>query len=55
MAKEKGKELSVDLRICKFTKVAKNTHTHGKLKLLLPRNQYLKMRIEIEQRASPKQ
>ena len=54
MAKEKGKEFSVDLRICKSTKVAKNTHTLGKLKVLLPRNQYLKMRIGIDQRASSK-
>ena len=54
MAKEKGKEFSVDLRICKSMKVAKNTHTLGKLKVLLPRNQYLKVRIGIEQRASSK-
>ena len=54
MAKEKGKEFSVDLRICKSTKVAKNAHTLGKLKVLLPRNQYLKMRIGIDQRASSK-
>lgn len=36
MAKEKGKELPVDLKICKSVKVAKNTHSPRKSKLYFP-------------------
>lgn len=36
MAKEKGKELPVDLKICKSLKVAKNTHSPRKSKFYFP-------------------